>query len=109
MIYENLDSIDRTKAHRAKLTLLCEARQGTRAWVRVRLDDLSQAGFRITWLPQFSLGMPLRIRIPSMQVLTASIRWHSGKTLGCEFAEPLHVAVFEHIVRNAVIDGPLSR
>ena len=109
MIYENFDSLDRTKAHRAKLTLLCEARQGSRPWIKVRLDDLSQAGFRITWLPQFSLGLPLRIRIPKLQVLTATIRWHEGKTLGCEFAEPLHVAVFEHIVRGAVIDGPLSR
>ncbi len=109
MIHENLDSLDHTKAHRAKLTLLCEARQGSRPWIKVRLDDLSQAGFRITWLPQFSLGLPLRIRIPKLQVLTAAIRWHRGKTLGCEFAEPLHVAVFEHIVRGAVIDGPLSR
>ncbi|HVR89667.1 MAG TPA: PilZ domain-containing protein [Novosphingobium sp.] len=101
--------LDRTKARRAKLTLLCEARQGTRPWAMVQIDDLSQAGFRIIWLPQFSLGSPLRIRIPRMQVLTATIRWHEGKTLGCEFVEPLHVAVFEHIVRSAVIDAPLSR
>lgn len=109
MIHENPNLLDRTRARRASLTLLCEVRQGTRPWAMAQLDDLSQAGFRITWLPQFTLGTPLRIRIPKLQVLTATIRWHEGKTLGCAFVEPLHVAVFEHIVREAVIDGPLSR
>jgi hypothetical protein len=94
---------DRGLAHRASVMLRCEARQGTRAWTAVRLEDLSQNGFRIAALPHASPDQPLRIRIPGMQVLTARIRWNAGKVLGCEFVEPLHVAVFDHIVRQVQI------
>jgi PilZ domain len=93
---------DRTRAsNRALLVIACEVRQGTRPWQVVHLEDLSPTGFRITGLSQPSLGKPLSIRIPGMQLLTAQIRWHRGIEVGCEFAAPLHVAVFEHLVRKA--------
>jgi hypothetical protein len=88
-------------ADRAEVTLLCEVRQGVQPWKKARLEDISQSGFRIAWLPEFRRDTPLRIRIPGLQVLTAHIRWQQGKAIGCEFAEPLHVAVFEHIVRQS--------
>lgn len=98
----------RAAAPRANVTLLCDIRQGTRPWSLVRLEDISQQGFRIAWFPACVLDRPIRLRIPGLQILSANIRWHRGKALGCEFSEPLHVAVFEHIVRQAVIGGPLS-
>lgn len=87
-------------SHRAEVTLMCEVRQGVKPWKLARLEDISQAGFRIGWLPECRRDAPLRIRIPGLQVLTAHIRWQEDKAVGCEFAEPLHVAVFEHIVRQ---------
>lgn len=90
------------REHRARLTLLGEARQGTRAWRIVRLEELSPQGFRITWFPDASPHLPLRIQIPGMQLLTAQICWQTDATIGCEFREPLHVAVFEHLLRQAV-------
>ncbi|MBB4856811.1 hypothetical protein HNO88_000108 [Novosphingobium chloroacetimidivorans] len=88
-------------APRAGVTLICEVRQGSRPWTRARLEDLSPGGFRIARLPGARAELPLRIRIPGMQMLSADIRWMREGAVGCEFAEPLHVAVFEHIVRNA--------
>lgn len=85
-------------AERAEVTLLCEVRQGVTPWQMVRLNDISQSGFRIALLPGARVNVPLRIRIPGLRMLTAQVRWIEGKTVGCEFAEPLHVAVFEHIV-----------
>ena len=102
-------SCNRESAQRAEVTLLCEVRQGIAPWKLARLDDISQAGFRIAWLPDATTAKPLRIRIPGLQMLTTAIRWQKGKSVGCEFTEPLHVAVFEHILRAARIDGPLSR
>jgi hypothetical protein len=99
----------REYADRAEITLLCEVRQGVEPWKLARLDDISQAGFRIAWLPDCRRDAPLRIRIPGLQMLTAHIRWQQDKAVGCEFAEPLHVAVFEHIVKQCRIDGPLSK
>lgn len=91
----------RELGNRAEVTLLCEVRQGVEPWKKARLDDISPAGFRIAWLPDCKAQTPLRIRIPGLQVLTAQIRWQQGKAVGCEFAEPLHLAVFDHIVRQA--------
>jgi hypothetical protein len=86
---------------RAGVSLICEVRQGVRPWVRVRLEDLSPGGFRIARLPGARTELPLRIRIPGIQLLSAEIRWLRDGAVGCAFAEPLHVAVFEHLVRSA--------
>ena len=89
------------RATRASVSLLCDVRQGARPWQMARLEDLSAEGFRITGLSQPSLSKALSIRIPGMQLLTAQVRWQEGPTVGCAFNSPLHVAVFEHLVRVA--------
>lgn len=85
---------------RAALSLRCEVRQGTRPWKPVVLDDLSVTGFRISGLSSPDFAKTLSIRIPGMQLLTARLCWSAGPTVGCEFSTPLHVAVFDHIVRQ---------
>ena len=86
---------------RAEVTLICEVRQASRPWQVATLDDISQTGFRIAWLPRASPDLPLRIRIPGLAVLLAHVRWQQGNSVGCEFDGSLHIAVFEHIVRQA--------
>lgn len=93
------------RAERAAINLICEVRQSSRPWQMVRLEDLSTEGFRITGLNQPSLQKPLSIRIPGMQLLVAEVRWQEGATVGCAFRVPLHVAVFEHLVRVAREDS----
>lgn len=94
------------RAPRQALTLTCEARQGLQPWLQVRLDDLSERGFRVTWpAPQFNPRLPIRLRIPGLQLLNADVRWHvpEGRTtiVGAEFSTAMHVAVFQHIVAHA--------
>lgn len=89
------------RTERVGVVLTCEIRQGTRPWKMARLEDLSPNGFRIARLPDARSELPLRIRIPGIQMLSARICWIRDGAVGCEFAEPLHVAVFEHIVRSA--------
>lgn len=96
----------RGTAARAQVALMCEVRQGTRPWKLARLIDLSETGFRVAWLPEYDATKPLRIRIPGIEVLTAEIRWQEGRQVGCAFASPLHVAVFEHIARLSQGDAP---
>jgi hypothetical protein len=86
---------------RASVSLLCEVRQGSRHWQKVRLEDLSPSGFRINGLTHVSTTVPVSIRIPGMQLLSAAIRWQSGVVIGCEFTKPLHVAVYDHLVRQS--------
>jgi hypothetical protein len=83
------------------VSIFCEVRQGTRPWQQVRLEDLSPSGFRLTGLSNPTVVQPVSIRIPGMQLLSAQIRWEAGNLVGCEFVQPLHVAVFDHLVRQA--------
>ena len=86
---------------RATVSIACEVRQGSRPWRFVLLEDLSQSGFRMTWLPGMMDGVPLRIRIPGLAVLSADVRWRNNEGAGCQFSSPLHVAVFDHIRQQA--------
>jgi hypothetical protein len=97
--------VERGANPRVEVALICEVRQGTRPWAKVRLEDISQAGFKIAWLPFVSPKVPLKVRIPGLEMLTAEIRWQNGKAVGCSFIEPLHIAVFEHIARQAALAG----
>ncbi len=90
------------RERRASLTLTCQVRQGTRAWKQAQLEDISPHGFRISRFPDCSPQLPLRIRIPGLELLSANVRWQKGGAVGCEFSAPLHVAVFEHLVRRAM-------
>lgn len=86
---------------RAGISITCEVRQGTRVWRMIRLDNLSCEGFRLAWSPDITMDLPLRLKIPGIQLLTARIRWRTRSAIGCQFYEPLHVAVFEHLLKNA--------
>lgn len=111
MTYASLaeNQIVRNPSPRVAVALLCDVRQGTRPWVRVRLEDISRHGFCIPWLLNCAADFPLRIKIPGLQILSAKIRWQRGRAVGCEFLEPLHQAVFEHILREADIEAALAR
>lgn len=91
------------RSHRAEVTLMCEVRQGAGPWAMVRLENISEQGFRIAWLPNRRPDQPLRIKIPGLQLLSANIRWQEGHTMGCVFENPLHISVFENIVRQSEI------
>ena len=94
--------IDGGARRRASITLICDVRQGLQPWSRVRMEDLSEGGFRLVW-PGHRLDprQPLRIRVPGMQLMTAKVCWTEPTVVGCAFTTPLHVAVFDHLVREA--------
>ncbi len=95
------------RCRRANISLLCEVRQGSNPWTLIRLEDISERGFRIAWLPQCNPDRLLSIRLPGLQKLEAKICWQEGLSVGCEFTSPLHIYVFEHFARLAAIDQPL--
>lgn len=92
------------RCERAQVYLTCEMRQGNLPWKMVRLEDISQQGFRLAWFPNCRRSLPIKIRIEGLQVLTAHIRWQRVNAIGCEFDSPLHIAVFEHIAKRAKED-----
>ena len=69
--------------------------------MKVRLEDISTTGFGIASFPACRPEIAVRIRIPGLQILNANVIWKEGDAVGCEFTQPLHVAVFDHIVKQA--------
>jgi hypothetical protein len=83
------------------MSLPCEARQGLNPWILVRLEDLSARGFHAVWPnDRIDPRLPIRLRIPGLQPLTARICWLDGIRIGAEFSAPLHAAVFDHVVAS---------
>lgn len=67
---------------------------------RVKVIDLSQTGFRMESLSLISDSQAIFLTIPSFGQMEARIIWQTEWMYGCQFARPLHLAVYEHIVRT---------
>lgn len=66
----------------------------------VKVVDISVAGFRMECLTYMSDSQVIFLTMPNFEPLDAKIMWQTEWMYGCEFARPLHAAVFEHIVRS---------
>jgi hypothetical protein len=95
------ENLQLQRSNRAPLSIVCEIRQGQRPWKTAHLQNISETGFCIEWLPSLEPGRSLWIRIPGLQLLTAHIRWKRDGMMGCEFVSRLYGPVFEHIARQA--------
>lgn len=86
---------------RATITVRCETRIGLGIWNFAILLDLSTHGFQLVRAPGCVIGAKVRLRIPGMEMLTATVRWMSAENVGCAFDRPLSPYVFEHLVAKA--------
>lgn len=85
---------------RVELSVLADIKFGAGEWRRARLQDVSVSGFRLAGVPRAVDGLDLRIRIPGLTVLSATVRRRSSHELGCEFNHPLSIYVLEHMARH---------
>jgi hypothetical protein len=99
--YTGEDRVGRRESPREALAIVCQARQANGTWLRANLRDVSIHGFQITWFPKSRTDLPVWIRLPNLAPLAAEVRWKDGHAIGCQFTQPLHQAVFEHLVREA--------
>ncbi|MEP7350810.1 MAG: PilZ domain-containing protein [Sphingorhabdus sp.] len=67
---------------------------------RVKVIDLSQTGFRMESLTHISDSHAIFLTIPSFGQMEARIIWQTEWMYGCKFACPLHISVYEHIIRT---------
>lgn len=61
----------------------------------VEVLDLSYTGARLRALAPLRVGHIVFLRIAHLQPVEARIMWTEGFDSGCEFAHPLHPAVFD--------------
>ncbi len=65
---------------------------------KVNIVDLSRSGFRF-WSPTLIMKeRPVALTIPTFAALEAKIAWNSRDFYGAEFLQPLHEAIFDHIL-----------
>jgi hypothetical protein len=67
---------------------------------KVNIIDLSKSGFRIYSLTYIKVDKIVFLTIPGYAAQEARIAWHQGDLYGCEFKTPLHVAIYDHILRT---------
>ena len=69
------------------------------ALIRRKLRILSRAGCRIITPMYLNPGASLYITLPGFAALETRIAWHVRDEYGCEFVQPLHEAIYDHIVK----------
>lgn len=66
----------------------------------VQLLDLSATGFQADAHPSLDPGAIVWLSLPAMQGLEATVVWRQRNVIGCRFNQPLHPAVFDHLVKR---------
>lgn len=67
----------------------------------ISVVDLSPTGFRAETVRTLRPGTLVWITLPGFAGLEAEVAWQVREHVGCAFRQPLHPAVFEHIVELA--------
>jgi PilZ domain len=65
--------------------------------------DLSQHGLRLAGMERLRIGESVWITLPGLPPRHAKVVWTDRFEAGCVFAEPLHAAVFDAIVKGHLI------
>jgi hypothetical protein len=87
----------RTDRYVLEFRAFLRARGGTK--FTIELHDLSVTGFRCGTSYLMNDGDQVWLTIPGLEAREARVVWRSGFDYGCEFIEPLHIAVLDHIAK----------
>lgn len=83
---------------RANIQAEIFVRQAAAQLFRATLSDISVSGFRLNSFTSLNAEKMVFVKIPGLETLGAHIRWANYQDYGCEFTNPLHPAVFDHLV-----------
>lgn len=89
---------DHRRQRRVAVAMAARLRDRASNKYDVHLRDLSVTGFRAEAHYGLDAGGIVWLTIPGMNGLEATIAWRRGNVIGCHFRQPLHPAVFDHIV-----------
>lgn len=89
---------DNRCALRRAVKLRARLRDRSAARFEIAVIDLSLTGFRAETVNRLRPGTLVWITLPGFAGLEAEVAWQTNEHVGCAFLQPLHPAVFEHIV-----------
>lgn len=87
-------------ALRKPVRLRAQLRDRSHAKFDIDVLDLSTTGFRLKTVFNLPLETIVWVTLPKLSGLEATVAWRDRQTsfYGCRFTNPLHPAVFDHIV-----------
>lgn len=88
------------RAQRIDVDMAAVLRETGTTKYNIRLLDLSVTGFRFKSAYELHPGKRVWLNLPKLEGRLASVMWRTGYTYGCAYDQPLHPAVFDHIVRT---------
>jgi hypothetical protein len=91
------NSPDGRKAKRERIKARARFREVGSNPYEVEIEDLSATGFRMASYAKPRIGTRIWISLPGLQALEAVVRRSEGTSHGCEFINPLHPSVAEHM------------
>ena len=91
------------EAERKPVRFRCEARIGQGAWSLVFLRDLSTHGFQMSRVLGLDICTRIRIKVPGLELLSATVRWVGEEHAGCAFSRPLSDCVLDHLARQTML------
>lgn len=94
--------MDERSVERAPVKAQVRYRSGTGLALQAEIVDLSRFGCQIRSISHsLRRGDQISIRIGEVGPVLGHVRWlHLGKQAGIEFDIPIHVAVFDHLIRS---------
>lgn len=91
---------DRRKAARRETSIGGSLNCSRGSRVPIAIVDLSTEGFSAeTGSRSLLAGRAFSVRVPGLESLGAELRWTEAASAGFRFANPLHPAVLDHVVR----------
>lgn len=75
------------------------------SWFRSRITGLSLDGFCLLSFVKLQIGMELWVMFPGFEGRKARVLWVASHEAGCAFENPLHPAIFDHILRTSVFSA----
>ncbi len=91
---------DGRRAERLDVRMKASLRESGCTKFNVEVLDMSVSGFRFETAYSIAPSSRVWLTIPGLTALEAIVAWQDRYRYGCYFVDPLHIAVFDHIIAH---------
>lgn len=97
---QHLQATEGRRAQRILVQMEAVLRETGTTKYTISLLDLSVTGFRFKTSYEINIGKRVWLNLPKLEGRQAMVMWRTDYIYGCAYDQPLHPAVFDHIVRT---------
>lgn len=88
------------ECERGKVTIRADIRESGSGKQQISVLDLSRTGFRMHCIFLIPPDRTVYLTMPGFASMEAKIAWHDEDYYGCQFKQPLHEAIYDHVIRT---------